>query len=719
MKDKKFGEEQSLVVNTFQHEFENMKEQKIVLYGIGKNTEAILRETKDFQFYGLMDQNTTGQIIYQKKVLSEEEVIKIHPIIVIIARESVIGIIYKRIQHLQNQHGIKIYNYKGEILGQKETLYQNEELDYWNISEKDLVQEIKKHEVISFDIFDTLLMRRVLQPEDIFSLVEEKLNKKGVVCSFREKRIEAEHLSGYCPNLDEIYDKLAIICGWSDKAKEEIKTLERATDFDMIVPRKKMCQFFRTAVKMGKKIYLISDMYYTKKDMEELLAKYQLMGYEALLISSEIRKQKSDGTLYGWFLSRYCVGEKCLHIGDNRRVDIEKARENGLDSFQIYSAYEILMASALQDILTDITTIRKKCILGLIISEIFNNPFAMYGSRGAYRMNKVSDIGYSFVGPYMMEYVQWLWKKVKENSIEQVLFPSRDGYLIQKIYRLQKEPVANVYFRTSRRAVTVAGIYDSQDIQRVAQRTYYGNYTSFLKSRFGIEMRKDDDRALCLVNKRKDLLTQVLDDYAKDILEEAQKERKNYLRYLGKKKILNKKRQVIFDFVAGGTVQYNLGKILQKNLKGMYFATMNLPNSMYEDDTDMIDTAYGNIQSYGTNNNLAKYYLFLETILVDEKATFSHIDDEGQEIYEAYSIENCVYRDIKKLQSAVMHYCTLWVKLFSFLQEANPELHFSDQLFGMLFSKRCKVADSVKNTFYNDDAYDGVSVYSLWPDESV
>lgn len=37
---------------------------------------------------------------------------------------------------------------------------------------------------------------------------------------------------------------------------------------------------------------------------------------------------------------------------------------------------------------------------------------------------------------------------------------------------------------------------------------------------------------------------------------------------------------------------------------------MNLPNDMYKQDTGMIDTAYGNIQSYGTNNNLAKYYLY-------------------------------------------------------------------------------------------------------------
>lgn len=42
-----------------------------------------------------------------------------------------------------------------------------------------------------------------------------------------------------------------------------------------------------------------------------------------------------------------------------------------------------------------------------------------------------------------------------------------------------------------------------------------------------------------------------------------------------------------------------------------------------------------------------------------------------------------------------------------------------DQLLGMLFTRRCIVDDDVKNIFYNDDIYDGVSVYSLWPDEGA
>ena len=46
-------------------------------------------------------------------------------------------------------------------------------------------------------------------------------------------------------------------------------------------------------------------------------------------------------------------------------------------------------------------------------------------------------------------------------------------------------------------------------------------------------------------------------------------------------------------------------------------------------------------------------------------------------------------------------------------------LQFVDQLLGMLFTRRCIVDDDVKNIFYNDDIYDGVSVYSLWPDEGA
>ena len=48
--------------------------------------------------------------------------------------------------------------------------------------------EIVNHDVISFDIFDTLLTRDVPAPSDIFAIIGEKLGKNN----FAEIRITAE-----------------------------------------------------------------------------------------------------------------------------------------------------------------------------------------------------------------------------------------------------------------------------------------------------------------------------------------------------------------------------------------------------------------------------------------------------------------------------------------------------------------------------------------------
>ena len=68
-------------------------------------------------------------------------------------------------------------------------------------------QEILAHEVISFDVFDTLVMRRVLYFEDVFSLVEQRSGVAG----FRKYRIQAErevNRLGRAPRIEAIYQRL-------------------------------------------------------------------------------------------------------------------------------------------------------------------------------------------------------------------------------------------------------------------------------------------------------------------------------------------------------------------------------------------------------------------------------------------------------------------------------------------------------------------------------
>lgn len=51
-----------------------------------------------------------------------------------------------------------------------------------------ILKKIKNYDIVSFDIFDTLLKRNVKEPTDVFSYMEKKYQIDG----FCEKRIEAE-----------------------------------------------------------------------------------------------------------------------------------------------------------------------------------------------------------------------------------------------------------------------------------------------------------------------------------------------------------------------------------------------------------------------------------------------------------------------------------------------------------------------------------------------
>ena len=53
---------------------------------------------------------------------------------------------------------------------------------------------LETHDVISFDIFDTVLMRSVLDPTDVFEIVAERAERQGLhLPDFKFARLGAEH----------------------------------------------------------------------------------------------------------------------------------------------------------------------------------------------------------------------------------------------------------------------------------------------------------------------------------------------------------------------------------------------------------------------------------------------------------------------------------------------------------------------------------------------
>ena len=96
-----------------------MRQSKIAIYGVGKNTRIILESFDSDNIVGLMDEVRKGDIIYGKRVITVEEAAALGvDAIIIVARASNVKIIYRRIKDACIKHSIKVYDINGNILRQ-------------------------------------------------------------------------------------------------------------------------------------------------------------------------------------------------------------------------------------------------------------------------------------------------------------------------------------------------------------------------------------------------------------------------------------------------------------------------------------------------------------------------------------------------------------------------------------------------------------------------
>lgn len=172
---------------------------------------------------------------------------------------------------------------------------------------------------VSFDIFDTLILRKCGKPGMIFHLIDE------IYAGFAEQRAtansDARKLSDMEEiTLDEIYSLLANVYG--KEQAEKLKELEIKTELSQCVPNGEMLQYYNELLSDGKRIFLISDMYLPSDVIRQILEKCGIRGYEKLYVSSEYRKTKRSGSLFDLVLSEQSLKpENLTHIGDHPLAD--------------------------------------------------------------------------------------------------------------------------------------------------------------------------------------------------------------------------------------------------------------------------------------------------------------------------------------------------------------------------------------------------------------
>lgn len=323
------------------------------------------------------------------------------------------------------------------IIGDKRNIIGDTvELDY-----EEIFKTIDNKDVVSFDVFDTLLCRSFIEPDDVFKYIEHKYKIDG----FYKERLEAEKQARISlnkeVNIDEIY-------GFIKEEYKDFKQIEIDTEIKVNHKNCIIEPIYDYAKKHNKRVIAISDMYLPKYVIETLLKNggYQM---DEVYVSCEFDMTKGIGSLYDEVLKLENINSSdIVHFGDNYNSDYYMARQKDIDSYQTPKISDYCFSKEEGNYLN---VFLNKCdslgssIYASLICDYFGN---------CQNKNFYKDIAYMIAGPLVMAYLKFVLEKSKELSLDKLLFVSRDGYCLKEIYeKYYKEDIEVKYAYLSRACI--------------------------------------------------------------------------------------------------------------------------------------------------------------------------------------------------------------------------------------------------------------------------
>lgn len=630
-------DEKKYVVHSFFKYFSQYRQDPIAIYGLGNNTKLLLDRFADFHIVALMDAEKTGEVIWGLPVIDMEEAHRRKiKMILILSKAINVPIIYSRIQDACLAYQIPVFDINGkEITTAVARKKKNLPPYYQESNQEMLVKKIQQADVVSFDIFDTLLIRNVLDPTEVFSEVERKAKRLGIIdrtMELRKERIAAEHelYLETNPTIHEIYNRLVQKQKLSEIQASDLKQMEIDTEKEGLSARQQMENLVRLAKQQGKIVCCVSDMYWTKEMLEQLLHEKGFI-FDHIFVSCEFRVSKCNG-LYE--VVRSCFpGKRILHLGDHEEADIRMAKVYGIDeTFQIFSGARMAEDSAVCELLDLAKQEQDRREIGAFIATQFRDPFLFEKTGGKCRIASCYEIGYTFLEPMLTCFLDWLIEEMEQASMDFLILSARDGWIIKRMLDEVKASgrikFQYRYVYLSRLACTLAGVDSADDIRYVAGLPYQGSVEEMLEKRFRLSGKNRMER----MPGESDY--HYIRRHETMILKRAKTYRKQYCDYLTQIGIHPDQRIAIFDFISSGTCQLWLENILQRKLLGLYFGRIFVQRKEHL----AIKTLYEPVCVYESYSpKILENYYFMENIMSSPEPTLSCLGENGKLIFEEES----------------------------------------------------------------------------------
>lgn len=572
----------------------------------------------------------------------------------------------------------------------------------------------EKIKCISFDIFDTLVVRPFLRPADLFKFLDKEYRKEVVGgVEFSEMREVSEVIARnnqYEENssiqeitLDDIYNVIHDVYYIDNKILNKLKKLEGELEIKFCDQRKTAYNLYQLALECGKKVICTSDMYLPLGIIKKILTKNGYNDIDKVYLSSEIKKTKSTGDLFDYVIKDLGVNaNEIIHIGDNKLSDYKIPSEKGINSVHFYKATDVFLDKNLtnglgqvfntslpfwQDNKESIQFIGIRTMISVIANKYFDNPFRPFNKNTDFNADPYL-IGYYALGMYVFGISNWLLREVNGKN-DKISFMARDGYLIMEAYNMLNKLYSNApkseYMYVSRKALIPVMIQSELDFYRLSEIVDYRKHSpksliKYLKSVLNLDdelENKCQKEGIDFERKFESLLEFnkyikfLIDNYfdAKSHTDISKKYKEYFNKILGD-------NPAVFDVGYSGRPEYYLTKLCDKSID-TYFLNINGDRALnYSNIGDFKVKTFFDYKPAATGNA----YELLISKLSPSCIGYDLSGNNVKPIFEDYKFKYQVDYVVETMQKAALEFVDDMINIFD--EDINL-LHYQDCYISM------------------------------------
>lgn len=476
----------------------------------------------------------------------------------------------------------------------------------YRVSFATLEEQILAHSgaIVGFDVFDTLVRRHVA-PEGVKDAVARHflrlLQAEGVRdCpsfeTLRRKRFEVEMSLGAAnakrgkdrtdAPLDKIIRAWVHLCYKGSGKQKMIKALvtqELLIEQQSQSPTPGIISTLESLKEAGKKLFFVSDIYYSKSQLKQLLSYHGLDDFfENGLCSCDYAETKHSGALFERFFRTFKLSPQAVtFVGDNTHSDYHQAIAAGMKAFCILDGAELKRNK--QSLVVRDLAAKNPHWEGLVLYQSLWDRIEKAPNSVDHEMGRI-------MGAWLIPYFLFVLESLREKPIDHVFALSREGIFLAQIYeRFQKyyPDLPSILPICASRLSTNLAAYETLSLEHLNRMWYQYPDQSFIQVCQNLKLnptpframaaRYDFDISAPIMNPFWDYrFTQFLADG--DTKQEFSRQRDQYMgklrSYLDQLGFLKHKSIAMLDVGWKGTIQDNLfrgfGAQTDQSFTGLY-----------------------------------------------------------------------------------------------------------------------------------------------------